>query len=157
MVPEIRNLNREMHRAAQGTQTPLPSNHCDAPSNHYDLLRLPPNNTWRTQQGIQDDSTQTQQDMTDLDQMDFVAPYSDTTKVTVSVPGFLERLYSILRDNSTSLVNLTLVLIILLRETLFDKTLFTCPCDKSDNKLYGIMFVVAPAVALYVIGIVLFY
>ncbi len=84
------------------------------------------------------------------DQMDFITHAS--SKVTVTVPGFIERLYSLLHDNTTSIYNLVLILIIMLIENTFKRALFTCPCEAPNNHVYGIMFIAAPASAFFVIG-----
>ena len=64
----------------------------------------------------------------------------------------IDRLFSIVKDNTNSMTNLIIVITVLVIENLVKGKLFTCPCENPQNKLYGIAFLVAPATALFVVG-----
>ena len=74
------------------------------------------------------------------------------------VPGFLERIQGILKDNVKSLFTTFIVVLVVLLETAGNRTLFKCPCTtKRDNVGYSMLFVTAPSVALFIIGWCIFF
>ena len=70
----------------------------------------------------------------------------------ISSPSLTERLFTIVTDNSTSMVNLIVVAVILLVEYLAKGVLFTCPCQEPYNTMYGSAFLAAPAASFFMVG-----
>ena len=73
-------------------------------------------------------------------------------ETTVGVPGVAQSIVSLLRENINSLANLIIVILILTLELIFDKAIFQCPCSRPYNTAYGSLFLLAPAVAFFVVG-----
>ena len=87
-----------------------------------------------------------------LDSCDYSPPHKTSAATTsVSITN-IDRLFTIVKDNTNSMVNLVIVVIVLVIENLVKGNLFTCPCEKPQNVLYGGAFLAAPSAALFVVG-----
>ncbi|XP_039271874.2 calcium homeostasis modulator protein 6-like isoform X2 [Styela clava] len=64
------------------------------------------------------------------------------------LPNFLE----ILKHNSVSLLNILIAMSTIGVEQIFSKVIFLCPCGNLDNRIYGLVYLVVPAVVLLILG-----
>ena len=72
---------------------------------------------------------------------------------THSVPGVLERIAGVAKDNYRSLFVTIIIVLVILLETALDNALFVCPCTtRGTNIGYSVIFITGPSFTLLIIG-----
>ncbi|XP_014676067.1 PREDICTED: protein FAM26E-like [Priapulus caudatus] len=63
------------------------------------------------------------------------------------------KLDSLVKGNKSTLMNSSVIFLTFSSEEIFQKIVFQCPCQKPQSTLYGASFLFVPALALFIVGI----
>ncbi|XP_070542181.1 calcium homeostasis modulator protein 5-like [Ptychodera flava] len=67
--------------------------------------------------------------------------------------GFFAQVSDTVKGNRTAIQNLIIVLLVFGGKEFFEVAIFNCPCDPVRREFYSWMFIVGPAITLYVLGV----
>ncbi|XP_070543707.1 calcium homeostasis modulator protein 6-like [Ptychodera flava] len=71
----------------------------------------------------------------------------------MAAEGFFTQVGRIVKANRTAIQNLMIVLLVFGGKKFFEVAIFKCPCDPVRREFYSWMFIVGPAITLYVLGV----